>query len=216
MAGDSILDPVQWALAVDSPSSRQIGSANVKLVLVALACHADRCWMAFPSAQALTDDLGGQIDRRDVQKALRLLEDAALIRNVGRGGRTGRVIKWRLNPDRDEPPNSGDAPAIHEPSNGGDIPAIGEPSNSGGNSGGNSRDTPALTELEQELNPHSSPSVTHERATATNDDAYQSEASDEGTSADAHGPDTEELHPMPRGLRDSPPPAGHPDPWQAW
>ncbi|MDR5699855.1 helix-turn-helix domain-containing protein, partial [Agromyces aerolatus] len=91
-AADTLTD---WALAVPLPSgSKAIGRAAVRLVLVALAQHADADGIAYPAAETLADAIEGMA-RRDVRNALHVLESEGLIEPAASRKRN-RSIRWRL------------------------------------------------------------------------------------------------------------------------
>jgi hypothetical protein len=88
-----VLDLIRWALGAQLPSTRAIGQHATGRVLVALATYANPEGIAWPSTYTLESDLSG-LNRRDIRNALEALEQAGLIANVGR---VGRSIRWRLS-----------------------------------------------------------------------------------------------------------------------
>lgn len=91
MSGDR--DLVRWALAAPIASTRHIGADKVRLVLTALATHANADCLAWPSAKTLAAEVHG-LAVRDVRNALATLEVAELIERVAGG--QGRVGRYRL------------------------------------------------------------------------------------------------------------------------
>lgn len=89
-------DAARWALHVPIPVGTDVGVGRyvIRLVLVALAMHANEHDEAWPSYRTLGRELADPLTDREVRHAIRHLREAKLIEHVGSVG--NGVNKWHL------------------------------------------------------------------------------------------------------------------------
>jgi hypothetical protein len=138
-------DWMEWALSTPIPSRAvSIGQSSTRLILVALALHANAEGFAFPSAQTIADKING-MHRRDVRNALEVLEAGGVI---ARAGKVGRAVRWHLNSL-----DKAGFPATSHSRDMAGYPANDVAGNMAGNVAGNLAGYPAPNRTEQKIPP---------------------------------------------------------------